>query len=159
MTYTLRSFEAGDASALAALTLDAIETIGVEAYTAEQVRVWANRHPSPERFTARAEAGHRILVMVDDASNAPAAYSLLEGDGHLDMLYCAPAHAGRGLAKELLVQSEKQARELGMAKIYTEASELARPAFEKAGYTLTERRDFEIDGVAIHNYAMEKPLG
>ena len=157
MTYTLRPFEAGDASALAALTIDAIRTIGAQGYSAEQVQVWASRHLSPERFIARAEAGHMIFVMAD-ASNVPAAYALLEDDGHLDMLYCAPAHAGRGLARELLIQSERQARELGMTRLYTEASELARPAFANAGYTLSGRREFEIDGVAIHNYAMEKPL-
>ena len=49
-----------------------------------------------------------------------------------------------------------------MSRLYTEASELARPAFERAGYVMQHPRDFTIehDGreVAIHNYAMEKPL-
>ena len=30
--------------------------------------------------------------------------------------------------------------------------------FERAGYTVLQRRDFEVHGVAIHNYAMEKEL-
>ena len=32
-------------------------------------------------------------------------------------------------------------------------------ADEGCGYSVTHRRDFEIGGVAIHNYAMEKRLG
>ena len=157
MTYTLRSFEAADAPALAKLTLEAIRTIGAAVYTPDQVRVWSSGHINAERFIARAEAGHLIYVMIDDAG-MPSAYDLLEPDGHLDMLYCAPGHAGRGLAGKLLSHAEEQARGLGLTRLYTESSELARSPFERAGYVLKHRRDFEIDGVAIHNYAMDKRL-
>ena len=58
--------------------------------------------------------------------------------------------------------AEVAARALGAERLYTEASELARPVFARAGYALLSRRDFTIpaaDGaVAIHNYAMEKRL-
>jgi len=157
VTYRLRPFDPGDAPALAALTQDAIRSIGAQAYSPAQVRAWISGHITAERFVTRAEAGHRITIAVDEAGT-PAAYALLEGDGHLDMLYCAPAHAGRGLAGRLLNDTEEQAREMGSTKLYTEASELARPAFERAGYALIERREFELRGVMIHNYAMEKPL-
>lgn len=86
------------------------------------------------------------------------AYALLEPDGHLDMLYCASAHAGRGLAARLLSHADEQARSIGVTRLYTEASELARKPFERAGYTVIERRDFELRGIPIHNYAMEKVL-
>lgn len=157
MTYTLRPFEAGDAAAIAALTIDAIQTIGAQRYSPEQVRVWSSGHINESRFIARAEAGHHIYVMADD-QGAPAAYALLEPDGHLDMLYCSPAHARVGLAGLLLAHAEERAHALGVSKLYTEASELARPAFERAGYGVLNRRDFEFEGVAIHNYAMEKIL-
>ena len=157
MAYRLRLFEPGDAPALCALTLDAIRTTGAKAYSPEQVRVWSSGHFSPERFVERAEAGHCIYVVADEA-NTPCAYALLEPGGHLDMLYCSPQHAGRGLAARLLAHAEADARALGVTRLYTEASELARKAFERADYVLLHRRDFEIDGVAIHNYAMEKAL-
>ncbi len=157
MTYTLRPFVADDAPALAQLTLDAIRTTGAKAYSPEQVRVWSSGHHGPERIAARVEAGHLIFVIADER-DVPAAYALLEPDGHLDMLYCSPKHTGRGLASQLLAHADGEARALGVTKLYTEASELARAAFERAGYVVQHRRDFEIDGVAIHNYAMEKPL-
>jgi putative acetyltransferase len=157
MTYTLRPFEADDAPALSALTLEAIQSIGAQAYSPEQVQVWSSGHTNAERFIARAEAGQHIYVMAEDGG-APAAYALLEPDGHLDMLYCAPSHAGRGLASRLLDHAEEQARNMGVTRLYTEASELARKPFERAGYKLVQRRDFDLHGVAIHNYAMEKPL-
>lgn len=157
MTYRIRPFEVGDAEALATLTLDAIQSIGTQAYSSEQVRAWSSGHIKAERFLARAEAGHHIYVTVNKSDNC-AAYALLEGDGHLDMLYCSPAHAGRGLAGRLLAHAEEQARQMKISRLYTEASELARSAFERAGYTMKHRRDFEISGVAIHNYAMEKAV-
>ncbi|KEO91343.1 hypothetical protein EH31_01375 [Erythrobacter longus] len=157
MAYTIRPFLSGDAAALAALTLDAIRNIGARAYSPEQVEVWASGHTSAQRFTQRAKAGHHIYVMADDA-DMPVAYALLEPDGHLDMLYRSPTHAGRGLASQLLAHAEEQAHRLGVTRLYTEASELARTPFERAGYAVTERRDFELRGTRIHNYAMEKVL-
>jgi putative acetyltransferase len=47
-----------------------------------------------------------------------------------------------------------QARQRHLARMLTEASELARPVFARAGYRLLHRRD-----VPIHNCAMEKHLG
>ncbi|MFL0356701.1 GNAT family N-acetyltransferase [Erythrobacter sp. GH1-10] len=157
MAYAIRPFQEEDAPALADLTLTAIRSIGRHRYTAEQVDKWAARHPGPERFVQRARKGAHILVAVEVDGRA-VAYSLLEPDGHLDMLYCHPDHTRRRLADELLAASEQLARSKSMPRLYTEASELARPAFERAGYEVKHRRDFEIDGVPIHNYAMEKPL-
>lgn len=161
MAYIIRDFEPRDAQALADLTLAAIKSVGAARYSEAQVHAWASRHPGPERFLTRAEAGHLIYI-AEDSSGKPAAYALLEPDGHLDMLYCHPEHTRRGLADELLAHAETQARDLGVSKLYTEASELAQPAFTRAGYETKRRRDFEIEGpsgaVSIHNYAMEKPL-
>ncbi len=157
MSYTIRLFETRDANALAELTLSAIRSVGSARYSPDQVKVWASRHPGPERFVARAAQGHVIFVAASDTDEI-AAYALLEPDGHLDMLYCDPDHTRRGLADRLLESAEQHARSLKLERVYTEASELARAAFQRAGYTATHRREFEIDGVTIHNYAMEKPL-
>ena len=59
---------------------------------------------------------------------------------------------------ELLDEAERQAEEIGIVRLFTEASELARPAFQRAGYRVVHRRDFEVDGVPLHNFAMEKLL-
>jgi putative acetyltransferase len=57
---------------------------------------------------------------------------------------------------------EMHARDHGITRLYTEASDLARPAFERAGYSVTHKREFAIAhedrDVPIHNWAMEKPL-
>jgi len=172
--YGLRLYQEGDARWLAQITLAAIRSVGARRYTAAQVEAWAARHPSPDRFEARAANGAHIQVAIAGIA-LPVAYALLEkdevssgqapqsADAHLDMLYCHPDHTRKGLADALLAGAEDRAREWGCARLYTEASELARPAFERAGYTVEHRRDFTIESesgpVAIHNYAMEKRLG
>ena len=140
----------------------AIEAIGPHAYSQEQVTAWSARHPGGSKFRERSAAGDLIFVAAD-AQDQPVAYALLEQDGHLDHLYCHPDHTRRGLAAQVLMAAETHARTLDITRLFTEASELARPAFERAGYAVTHRRDFtiEYDGrdVPIHNYAMEKTLG
>ncbi len=161
MPYTIRPFVESDADGLAALTLSAIHAIGGLRYSHVQIDAWAARHPGPDRFVARHAKGDLIFVAVD-AHDISVAYSLLElGDGasgHLDMLYCHPDHSGKGLADRLLEAAEESARRNAITRLFTEASELARPAFKRAGYEVLHRRNFEIEGVAIHNYAMEKHL-
>ena len=146
---------------LAELTVAAVWTIGGGSYSEEQVAAWAAFHTEPARFRARALAGALILVAVDDRDRS-VAHAVLEPDDHLDQLYCHPDHSRRGLGDRLLAAAEQHARERGVVRLYTEASELARPAFERAGYAVTHRRDFTIAcrnrRVPIHNYAMEKPL-
>lgn len=158
----IRPFHASDAGALSALTEAAIRTNGARAYSPEQVAAWAAPYPCPERFTTRAAKGAQFFIAVDGADR-PLAYAMLEPHGHLDMLYCHPHHAGRGLGLAVLAAAEEAARAAGVERLFTEASELARPVFERAGYVMLHRRDFAIPhagrAVEIHNYAMEKRLG
>lgn len=161
MDYSLRPFRTSDAEALAVLTHAAIRVTGLRAYAPDQVAAWAARHPGPERFIASSAKGDTILVAVA-ADSVAVAYVLTEPDGHIDMLYCHPEHTGHGVAALLLNLAEATARKSGAIRLFTEASELARPVFERAGFTLLCRRDFAIthvgQDVAIHNYAMEKRL-
>ncbi len=157
MAYAIRPFREDDAEALSEVALAAIRGIGPHGYSREQVEAWAGRHRGPADYRTRAAAGDTIFVAVD-IDDRPVAYALLEPDGHLDRLYNHPDHTRQGLAGQLLAAAETEAQARDITRLYTEASELARPAFERAGYKVTHRRDFEVEGVAIHNYAMEKAL-
>ena len=97
------------------------------------------------------------MVGVDERDR-PIAYGDLEDDGHLDFLYCAPEAAGKGNGSQIYDALERRAREKSLRKIYVEASEVARPFFERNGFTLVSRNSLSIRGVAIHNFKMEKIL-
>ncbi len=161
MAYSIRPYRDADAEALATVNAAAIAEIGPHAYSPEQVAAWSARHPGPEKFRERVAAGHAIFVAAD-VEDRPVAYALIEPDGHLDHLYNHPEHTRRGLATQLLATAEAHAAAQGVERIYTEASDLARPAFERAGYVATKKREFTIahEGreVPIHNWAMEKRI-
>ena len=155
---TIRSFRSDDAERLVALVQTSIRGLGARAYSREQIAAWSSRHHEAARFEHRHALGHRILLAVDD-EDEPAAFTLYEPDGHLDMLYCHPAHAGRGLATALIHRVEAEASAAGVPRLTTEASDLARPVFENAGWTTEHRRDFALGDVPIHNWAMVRHLG
>jgi putative acetyltransferase len=153
----IRRYEARDAGALADLYRRSVEQIGPQDYAEGQVEAWAARGPSAAQIDARSTDGRTTLVAVDDRDQ-PLAFGDLEHDGHIDCLYCAPEAAGKGVAAALYDRLEQIARERGMARLHAEASEAARRFFLKRGFAVVRRRAFEISGVPIHNYAVEKWL-
>jgi len=66
--------------------------------------------------------------------------------------------AGTGVVASLYGELENAANAQNIGKLYSEASELAKSFLLKQGFSVVERRDFEINGVPIHNYAVEKRL-
>lgn len=155
----IRGFGEGDASALADLQRCSITHFGPSAYSPQQVAAWLSRAMTSERFDEKLAAGMAIRIACPDGDPAICAgYTILEDDGHLDHLYVHPDHAGRGFARALIADAQAQARKRGLAELFSEVSEIARPAFEKSGWQVEHRRDLQIDGVPIHNYAMRKKI-
>jgi putative acetyltransferase len=153
----IRPYRDTDAGALAEVFERAVRRIGSRDYSPAQIAAWIGREPRTERFRAKMADGRRCWVATDDAGRVTA-FVDLEADGHIDFLFADPDVAGQGVAARLVDTLEATAREAGMTRLYVEASEAARRFFVKRGYTVRGRRDFAIDGVAIHNYAMERTL-
>lgn len=153
----VRPFRAEDAPALARIFHAAVHELASRHYSPEQVRAWSPAIPDEARFRARAADGRLVLVAADDG-DVPLAFGDLEPDGHIDLLYCRPDLAGSGVAASLYESLEAAARAQGLERLFVEASEPARRFFARRGFTVLHRRDFEMGGVAIHNYAMEKRL-
>jgi putative acetyltransferase len=153
----VRSFETRDAPVLASIFFRAIHEIARAHYSDEQVNAWAPAAPAAERFVARGTDGRTLLVAVDD-QDRPMAYGDLESNGHIDHLFCLPEVAGTGVAAAVYTELEEAAKTQGLARLYVEASEPAQRFFLKRGFRTTERNDFELSGVAIHNFRMEKHL-
>lgn len=153
----VRPFHTSDASDLAQIFYTAIHEIARHYYSDQQVNAWAPALPTAERFLQRGSDGRSLLVAVDD-SDEPLAYGDLEPDGHIDHLFCRPDKAGTGVTSLLYDHIEAAAFERKLLRLYVEASEPARRFFEKKGFKVVERRDFELNEVPIHNFAMEKLL-
>ena len=154
---SIRAFRDADAEPLSDLYRRSVEAIGPRDYAPAQVEAWASLTPSAGRLRDLAADGRLTLVAVDD-NDRPLAFGDLEPDGHIHFLYCAPEAAGTGIVADLYAELERRARDAGVARLYAEASEAARRFFLKQGFTVVARREFEVAGIAIHNYAVDKPL-
>lgn len=153
----IRSYRADDAAYLSRLYRQSVLGLGVRHYNPDQIRVWAGLAPSPERL-ANLMADGRTRLVAEDAGGHLVAFADLEPDGHIHFFYCAPEAAGKGVAARLYTALEETARRRGVTRLYAEASEAARRFFLKAGFSVNARRNFEVAGVGIHNYAVEKFL-
>lgn len=153
----IRSYLPSDAAALAAIFNRAVSITAAGHYAPEQIAAWLGGGMEAEETQVRCGDGRLVLVAADETGTA-IAFIDLEADGHVDMLFVDPDHVGKGVASALYAELESRARAQGVARLYVEASELARPAFAHWGFTLLHRRDFTLNGVAISNYAMEKRL-
>ena len=151
----IRPYRHGDAPALSQLFYRSVRQAALGDYTQAQVEAWAPQPPDPTRFATKAADGRLFLVAVN-AQDEPIAFGDLEADGHIDYLYCDPDFVGKGIASALYNRLETHARGQRMPRLYTEASELARRLFERKGFAVITRRDLIINGVELHNYAMEK---
>ena len=153
----IRPYRAEDAAALSKLYARSVEAIGGRHYSADQIRAWAALAPSPRRLNELMRDGRTRLVAAD-LNDQPVAFGDLELDGHIDLLYCAPEAWGSGVASALYDALEGAAQASGVRRLHAEASEAARGFFMRKGFVVTARRELDLSGVAIHNYAVEKVL-
>lgn len=153
----IRKYHPGDAAYLVAIFYNSVRQIGSRYYDKNQVEAWAPVLADPTGWINRAMDGRITIVAVDD-DDKPIAYGDLEMDGHLDHLYSSPEAVGTGAASAIYDNLERYARELGLTKLYVEASEGALQLFEHKGFGRLRRNDFTLRGVTIHNYSMEKIL-
>ena len=152
---SVRPYQPADAPALSALYEASVRGLGARDYSDAQIEAWASLAPSPEALDGRMADGRTRLVALADGI---AGFVDVEPDGHIDLLYVAPDAAGSGVARLLLETAEALAPISGASRLYAEASETARPVFERLGFSVLARRDFEVAGVPIHNWTVEKTL-
>jgi putative acetyltransferase len=154
---TIRTYEPRDAAGVADVFYRSVREVALSDYTADQVKAWVPGRWDAGQEHRRSGDGRLVLVAADESGHV-VAFIDLEPDGHIDRLYCAPEAAGRGIASQLYDRIETAAREQGIVRLFTEASELARRFFERKGFMVLERQDKIIRGVPIHNYRMAKTL-
>lgn len=125
-------------------------------YSAEQQAAWAPPQPrNPERwqevmrahFSAAATRRGKIV-----------GFFTLEADGHLDFAYVALEEMGKGTALRLYEACEAEARRMGLDKMTTEASFLARRFFLKRGWQVDARQTVIRDSIGLDNFRMSKVL-
>ena len=109
----LRLYIASDAAALADTFNRAVAEIASSFYTPEQIAAWLGGGMEAGETHVRCSGGRAVWAAVDESDTAIAFIDLEDG-GHIDMLFCQPQWAARGIASALYAQLEASARQPGL---------------------------------------------
>jgi putative acetyltransferase len=155
----IRPYTPSDLAAVAQIYTDAIHGLAASHYDAVQLAAWAPRPPDLSVWDARLKP-IEVLVVQDDAESTGALLGFIgyEKDGHIDLMFTSPLAARRGVASQLLSRAEAALRKLGVQKLFTEASLVGRPFFERQGYEVQEEQLVERRGALIRRFAMAKAM-
>ena len=151
----IRTFTADDADALALLYRDSVRGLGRQAYSPAHLEAWAKFVDDVDAFRARALQGVSLVSLEGDEL---AALGQLHPSDCIALLYCATRFARRGHATALYLRLEALAREQGITRLWTTASKVSRPLFEKHGFRLFETERSVFNGAEFERYKMEKLL-
>jgi putative acetyltransferase len=151
---SLRPYLPADLPLLLEIRFAAIDELADEDYDPDQRRAWTSAIGDASELGDRLKAALTLVALVE---GAPVGYIALEGD-HIDQLYVHPAAARIGVASTLCDAIEKLAASRGLPMLTTDASDTAKPLFEKRGFTSERRNTIEIDGEWLGNTRMKKIL-
>lgn len=151
----LRPMLPADVAVLAQIFADSIEVLAEDDYNEDQRAAWA---AAADDLAAFGKKLSEQLTLIATLAGAPVGFVSLKGADQLDMLYVHPEAALQGVATALVDAVEKLAAARGAQRITVDASDTARPLFDKRGYRAESRNSVERDGEWLANTTMVKPL-
>lgn len=153
--FTLRAFKPDDATALLDLFRDTIRRVNSRDYALDQIRAWASEDIDPAHWASR--FGGRFVAVAEE-SGCPVGFAELENNGHIDRVYVSADRQRKGVGRMLLAAMVGEARQLGITRLFTEASITARPFFEAHGFVVLAPQLVSCRGAEFINYRMERVL-
>ena len=152
----IRRFQSADTKETVELFRDTVRQAACGDYSPQQVLAWAPDAMDLDAFRLCLLEGQTYVA--EGLNGTLLGFIAFDRDGHIDMLYAHTNHQRQGIGSRLLALMIREASELGLTKVSTEASLSARPFFEKHGFAVHQQNEFEIRGVHFINYNMEKRL-
>jgi GNAT superfamily N-acetyltransferase len=149
------SFQLADTAAIVTLFRNTIHRVNSRDNTPEQVNARAPAEMDLGRWAARLRGSFTVVAEEDGELLG---FADLEADGHVDCLYAHAAHQGRGVATALLHALERKAKDLGLVRLFTEASITARPFFAARGFVVLAPQEVECRGARFVNFRMENEV-
>jgi putative acetyltransferase len=151
----LRPYLPSDARRCAEVFRASIEELAAEDYNANQREAWAATADDEDAFGGKL-AGMLTLIAV--IGGEVAGFGSLKGADMIDMLFVDPEFARRGVGGALVEALSKLAQARGAKRLTAEASEVARPLFERCGFTAEKRNLVRVGEEWLANTTMSKTL-
>jgi putative acetyltransferase len=153
MPLKVREYRESDAEVLAGLFFDAVRQGARDHYSREQREAWAPSVPDTAGFASRLAA---MTVLVAEDETGVLGFMALDAAGCIDLAFVRPDRIGTGVASRIYTQLETVARASGQRRLFSDASELAKPFFKRHGWTVCRQQTVERRGVELTNYRMQK---
>lgn len=151
----IRLFHKQDANQIAQLFHETVHEINIRDYSSNQVKAWA---PDNIQFRNWADVCSEQFTYVADDQGVIAGFGELELNGHINCFYCHKNYQRMGIGSKIYYAIETKAHELGITRLYTEASITAKPFFLHMGFKIISEQQVERRAETFVNYAMEKFL-
>ncbi|MEC7816575.1 MAG: GNAT family N-acetyltransferase [Pseudomonadota bacterium] len=152
---TIRGYRIQDLSPLVRLFTESVHQLTATAYDETQRYAWASRTPHLDTWRDRLDLLETLIA--EDGENL-AGFISFEPNGHIDLIFTAPNYARKGVASALYQEAENRLSKAGVKELMTEASVVARPFFERQGFTVEEEQRVTVRGVHMLRFAMRKRL-
>ncbi len=156
MSVSLRPYVPADARRCVEIFRTSIEELAADDYDADQREAWAAAADNEGAFGARLAGMLTLIAVIDGAA---AGFASLKGGDVIDMLYVDPEFAGQGAGRALIDALTKLAGARAAKRLTAEASEGAKPLFERLGFTAEKRNLVRVGDEWLANTTMTKSLG
>jgi putative acetyltransferase len=156
MSVSLRPYVPADAKRCAEIFRSSIDELAADDYDADQREAWASAADDEAAFGARLVGMLTLIAVVDGAA---VGFASLKGADVIDMLYVDPEYARQGAGGALIDALTRLASARGAKRLTAEASEGARPLFERLGFRAEKRNLVRVGDEWLANTTMTKSLG
>ncbi|HEY4808823.1 MAG TPA: GNAT family N-acetyltransferase [Roseiarcus sp.] len=153
---SLRPYLPADARRCAEIFRSSIEELAADDYSDEQREAWASRADDEQAFGARLAQALTLLAVIDGEI---AGFASLKGAEEIDMLFVDPGFARQGVGRTLVDALTRLAQARGAKRLTSEASDVAKPLFERQAFTAQKRSLVRIGDQWLANTTMTKMLG
>lgn len=151
----IRLFHQQDTDQLAQLFHETVRKVNIRDYLSSQVKAWA---PDDIYFRDWSNVCSNRFTYVADEEGLIIGFGELESNGHIACFYCHKNYQRRGVGSQVYQAIESKAIELGLNRLFTEASITAKPFFQHLGFSVLKEQQVTSRGETFINYAMEKFL-
>jgi putative acetyltransferase len=151
----IKEYSSNKASEVIELFQGSVHENAKQYYTLEQLEAWA---PIPPDYHAWESYLLCIKPKLVVDNKKILGFLAFESNGHVDRLYVHKDHQRQGVATMLYQHIEQSAFADGIERLFTEASYLAKPFFEKMGFVILKKNNVCRDGILLNNFSMEKQL-
>ena len=151
----IQTYSSERAREIADLFHQSVHAIDPSVYSPELKEAWAPTPVNYERWSERLNEKKPFIAVIE---NRVAGFIELDADGHIDCTYTHPHFQGKGVASTLYEHVLEEAKFRNIKRLYVEASLIAKPFFERRGFSVVKKNEVQRSGVSLVNFSMEKKL-